>query len=75
MAETTTRTQQRSYQATDETARALAELRETFRVPTDSAVVRRALALARVMAQEAGEDHTVTVLRRDGTPMKILLDG
>ena len=65
---------QRSYQTTDETPEVLRELRNTFNVGNDSAVIRRALGLARLMANEAADDHTVTIVRKDGTPVKLLLN-
>lgn len=64
---------QRSYQATDETSAALAELRAAFRLNSDSAVIRRALSLSRILACEA-KDHTVTIERKDGSKVQILLD-
>lgn len=67
-------TRQRSYQANDETPQALNELRVAFRLNSDSAVIRRALALARVIAREAKDDHTIIIERRDGTKAQILLD-
>jgi hypothetical protein len=39
-------TKQKSYQTDERTERLLSELREGFGVTTDSAVIRRALALA-----------------------------
>jgi arginyl-tRNA synthetase len=67
-------TRQRSYQATDETDQVLQELREAFKVSTDSAAIRRALGLARVIAREAKDDHTIVIQRKDGTPLQLLLD-
>ena len=67
-------TRQRSYQATDETAQVLGELRAAFRLNSDSAVIRRALALARLIAREAKDDHSIVIERRDGTTAQILLD-
>ena len=66
---------QRSYQGTDQTPQVLSELREAFGVANDSAVIRRALGLARLMAQEVGDDHTVTIVKKDGTQVKLLLNG
>jgi hypothetical protein len=67
-------THQRSYQATDETPQVLGELRAAFKVKTDSAVIRRALGLARLIAREAKDDHTIIIERRDGTRVQLLLD-
>jgi hypothetical protein len=65
---------QRSYQATDETAQVLNELKAAFRLNSDSAVIRRALGLARLIAREAKDDHTISIERKDGTRVKLLLD-
>jgi hypothetical protein len=65
---------QRSYQANDETDQVLRELREAFKVSTDSAAIRRALGLARVIAREAKDDHTIVIERKDGTSLRLLLD-
>ena len=65
---------QRSYQATDETHEVIRELRTAFRVNSDSAAIRRALAVARVIAREARDDHTIMIERKDGTQVKLILD-
>jgi hypothetical protein len=67
-------TVQRSYQAHDETLLAMAELKAAFRLTSDSAVIRRALGLARLIAREAKDDHTIMIERKDGTQVKLLLD-
>jgi hypothetical protein len=67
-------TYQRSYQATDETPQVLCELRAAFKVTSDSAVIRRALALARLIAREAKDDHTIIIERKDGTRVQLMLD-
>jgi hypothetical protein len=66
---------QSSFQATEETKETLDELRTAFGVSTNSAVIRRALALAKVIAKEASDDHTIEVLGKDGQKLKILLNG
>jgi hypothetical protein len=66
---------QKSYQADDQTDELLGELREGFGVATDSAVIRRALALARVIVRNADDDHTITVIGRDKQPKQIILNG
>jgi len=68
-------TKQKSYQTDERTERLLSELREGFGVTTDSAVIRRALALASVMVRNAAEDHTVTVVGSNNQPTKIILNG
>jgi len=70
-------TKQKSYQTDERTEKLLDELREGFGVTTDSAVIRRALALAlaSVVVRNAGEDHTVTLIGANNQPTKIILNG
>jgi hypothetical protein len=68
-------TKQKSYQTDERTENLLSELREGFGVATDSAVIRRALALASVIVRNAGEDHTITVIGPNNQPTKIILNG
>ena len=65
---------ERSHQAADETLQIFAELRAAFNLNSDSAVIRRALGLARFIAKEAKDDHTITIERKDGTQVQLLLD-
>ena len=57
------------------TAKVLEDLKKEFGVKTKAAVIRRALALARVSVQNAGPDHTITILDKDRKEQKILLTG
>ena len=67
---------QKSYQADEKTEELLGELREGFGLRTDSAVIRRALTLAKVMIKNADDDHTITVLDRNNRRLKkIILNG
>ena len=66
-------TRQRSYQASDETLKVLDELRGAFQLATDSAVIRRSLALARVVVRAAEGAGSIVILRRDGTDLEIML--
>ncbi len=51
------------------------QLKEDFNVDTVTAVLRRALALARVAAQNANDDHTITIIDKNNERQKILLTG
>lgn len=64
---------QRSYQASAETLKVLEELRDAFQLPTDSAVIRRSLALARVLVRAAAGAASIIVCRPDGTYLEIVL--
>ena len=66
--------QQDDAPVADETEQVLRELRAAFELSSDRAVVRRAIALARIMAQEMNDEHKVTVLGRDGQPFSIVLN-
>jgi hypothetical protein len=65
---------QRSDKPKDETAKVLNELKVAFNLPDDTAVIRRALGLARLIAQEAKDDHTIVIERKDGSQLQIVLD-
>lgn len=66
---------QRSYQAGAETPGILQELRAAFGLSTDSAVIRRALALARVIARAAQGTDSILIRKKDGTEQVIILRG
>jgi predicted negative regulator of RcsB-dependent stress response len=68
---------QTTFEVDDVTLDALAELKKTFGVRTNAQVIRKALALAKVAAQNAGRDNTLTIVSTDDdnnrTEQKILL--
>lgn len=65
-----------SFEVDERTAAALTELQKTFGVKTNAAVIRKALALARVASQHAGADSTITITSEDGKPpVKVSLAG
>jgi hypothetical protein len=64
---------QRSYQASAETLGVLQELRSAFGLATDSAVIRRALALARVIVRAAQGANSIRIRKRDGEEQEIIL--
>ncbi len=64
----------RKASATDDVPDALLELREAFNVDSDAAAIRRALGLARLIAREAKDDHTIMIERRDGTRVRLVLN-
>jgi hypothetical protein len=59
----------------DRTMKVIESLQESFGVKTNAAVIRRALALARVVAQNADDDHSVVIVGKDDEPVKIRLAG
>lgn len=67
---------QLTFTVNNETMKAIEALKKTFNVETTAAVLRRALALARVAAQNASEeDHTITIIDKHDAKQKILLTG
>ncbi|MGH7152898.1 MAG: hypothetical protein ACREF3_03130 [Acetobacteraceae bacterium] len=65
-----------SFDVDERTANMLTELQKTFGVKTNAAVIRKALALAKVASEHAGEDNTITIASEDGKPpVKVLLAG
>ena len=67
---------QTSFQLDTGTAQAIDELKTVFGVTSNTAVIRKAIALARIAARNANaEDQTVTLLNSEGTQLKIALTG
>ncbi|HEX3917824.1 MAG TPA: hypothetical protein VHW60_10840 [Caulobacteraceae bacterium] len=67
---------QTSFQLDPGTAKAIEELKEAFGVSSNTAVIRKAVALARIAARnENPADGTVTVLDINGAPVKVSLAG
>lgn len=64
---------QSSFQLDSSTAQAIDELKEAFGVTTSTAVIRRAVALARFAARNASTDGSVTLLDKDDKRTKVLL--
>ncbi len=67
---------QTSFQIDPGTAEAINELKKVFGVTTNTAVVRKAIALSRVAARTANtDDKTVTLIDGAGEKTKISLAG
>jgi hypothetical protein len=64
---------QTTFEVDDATLAALTDLKKKFGVKTNAQVIRKALALARVAAQNVGEDNTITILSPDQHKQKVLL--
>jgi hypothetical protein len=66
-----------SFDVDDRTAALIEQLRSTFGVKTNAAVIRKALALANVASQHANSDNTITIApSEDGKPaVKVSLAG
>ncbi len=58
------------------TAKAIEELKSVFGVTTSTAVIRSAVALARIASRNASQpDNTVTLIDAAGEPLKVILAG
>jgi hypothetical protein len=66
-----------SFEVDERTAALIEQLRTTFGVKTNAAVIRKALALANVASQHANSDNTITLAPPDdGRPaVKVSLAG
>jgi hypothetical protein len=58
-----------------ETLTLLDELKGTFGVDTNTAVLRRALAIARLAAKNQRDDHTISIVGKDDVKRDIVLNG
>jgi hypothetical protein len=67
-------TRERNEESPEETAQVLKELQVAFNVPSNTAVISRALGLAQLIAREAKDDHTITIERKDGSQLQIVLN-
>jgi hypothetical protein len=67
---------QTTFEVDKATLDAIAELKERFGVKTNAQVIRKALALARVAAENADSHNTLTIISPDdGQKQKVLLSG
>lgn len=65
-----------SFVVNDDTMNLIQELKRRFHVNSNAAVIRRALALAKVATESAGADNTVTIINaRDQQSQKVMLAG
>ncbi|MGH6819211.1 MAG: hypothetical protein ACREC1_10635 [Methylovirgula sp.] len=63
---------QTSFQLDPGTAQAIDELKGVFGVTTSTAVIRKAIALARVASRNAAEDGTMTLVKPNGDKVNII---
>jgi hypothetical protein len=63
-----------SFTFQDDTIKVIESLKSTFGVSTNGEMISRALALAKVVAEEADDEHTVVLAGKDNKPIKIILD-
>jgi hypothetical protein len=69
-------TVQTSFQLDPGTAKAIEELKGAFGVSSNTAVIRKAVALARIAANNRNDDEgTVTLVDKEGARLKVSLTG
>jgi len=67
---------QTSFQLDEGTAQAIEELKKVFNVTSNTAVIRKAIALSRIAARHSvNDDHTIVLLGKDNVPTKVMLAG
>jgi hypothetical protein len=67
---------QTSFQLDPGTAAAIDELKTVFGVNSSTAVIRKAVALARIAARNGDQtEGTITLVDKNGTPLKVSLTG
>ena len=59
----------------EDTLAILDELKKTFGVESNAAVVRRALTLARLASKNQRDDHTISILGKDDVRRDVVLNG
>ena len=64
-----------TFTVNEQTLEALDQLKQDFNVDSRAAVLRRMLALAKVATTNAGADHTLTIVDKEGDQQKIMLQG
>lgn len=64
-----------NFTVNEETLALLEELKEAFGVETNTAVLRRALAIARLAAKNKRDDNTISILGKDDIKRDIVLNG
>ncbi len=66
---------QTTFEVDKATLEAIAELKSSFGVKTNAQVIRKALALARVAAQNADSNNTLTIISPQKEERQVLLAG
>lgn len=64
-----------NFTVNQETLALLDELKGAFGVETNTAVLRRALAIARLAANNQRDDHTISIVGKDDVKRDIVLNG
>lgn len=70
-----TKRPQINFTVNEETLALLEDLKDAFGVDTNTAVLKRALAIARLAAKNQRDDHTVSIIGKDDVKRDIVLNG
>lgn len=68
------RSLQINFTVNEETLALLEELKKTLGVDTNTAVLRRSLAIVRLAANNQRDDHTISIIGRDEVRRDIVLN-
>lgn len=66
---------QLNFAVSGETVEIIEHLKHAFGVDTNAAVLKRALAIARLAANNQRDDHTITLIGKDDVRRDIVLNG
>lgn len=66
---------QLNFAVSSETLELIEKLKKEFGVDTNAAVLKRALAIARLAATNKRDDHTVSIVGKDEVRRDIVLNG
>lgn len=64
-----------TFMVDEKTLGIIESLKVSFGVGTNAAALRRALAIARLAAENQRDDHTITLIGKDDRPRDIVLTG
>jgi hypothetical protein len=70
-----TKKAQINFTVNEETLQLIDKLKDTFGVDSNTAVLRRALAIARVAAVNQRDDHTISLVGKGEVKRDIVLNG
>jgi hypothetical protein len=64
-----------NFTVNGDTLALIEELKDAFGVDTNTAVLKRALAIARLAAKNQRDDHTISLIGKDDVKRDIVLNG
>jgi len=64
-----------NFTVNEDTLALIEHLKEAFGLDTNTAVLRRTLAIARIAANHQRDDHTISIIGKDDVKRDIVLNG